>query len=124
MIKNITDKYGEWFYLVFRVLVGLMFLTHGTAKLFGWGGNAVDPGFTLIFLAGIVETLVGITATIGLYTRWAGALGAVTMLVAYFYAHAPNGWLPLANKGELALMYFAAFLVLMKGGGGKWSIKE
>ena len=124
MIKKLTDSLGEWLYLVFRVIVGLMFLAHGTGKLFGWGGNAIDPGFSLVFLAGIIETIVGLAIALGAYTRWAGALGSVTMIVAYFYAHAPNGWLPLANKGELALMYFAAFLILMKEGGGKWSVKE
>ncbi|MEK6960826.1 MAG: DoxX family protein [Nanoarchaeota archaeon] len=122
MIKKIAEKYGDQMYIVFRVFVGLMFFQHGAQKLFGWFGGQSAGLFTLMGLAGIVETFGGILIAIGLLTRWAAAVSAIQMLAAYFMMHFPKAWTPIANKGELALLYFAAFLVLMKEGAGKWGI--
>ena len=99
-----------------------MFFQHGAQKLFGWFGGQSAGLFTLMGLAGIVETFGGILIAIGLLTRWAAAVSAIQMLAAYFMMHFPKAWTPIANKGELALLYFAAFLVLMKEGAGKWGI--
>lgn len=124
MIDKIVEKYGDALYLVFRVFVGLMFFQHGAQKLFGWfGGQSVEL-FTLMGLAGVVEAAGGILIAIGLLTRWAAAVSAIQMLAAYFMMHFPKAWTPIANKGELALLYFAAFLVLMKEGAGKWSVDD
>jgi putative oxidoreductase len=37
-------------------------------------------------------------------------------------AHAPGGFLPLVNKGELAVLYCFIFLFLAVAGGGTWSL--
>lgn len=122
MIKEIADKYGNWMYFVFRIFVGLLFFQHGAQKLFGWfGGQAVEP-FSLMGLAGVVEAAGGVLIAIGLLTRWAAAVSAIQMLAAYYMMHFPKAWTPIANKGELALLYFAAFLVLIKEGAGRWSV--
>ncbi len=120
---NCLGKYGTQFYLVFRVLVGLMFFMHGAGKLFGWfGGTAMGFG-GLMGIAGIVEVVVGLAILLGFWTRLAALLGGVTMLVAYVYMH--WGLNPLTSGGELALMYLLAFLVLMKDGAGKlWSLEQ
>ena len=44
------------------------------------------------------------------------------MAVAYFMAHAPNGPLPIINKGELAVVYCFVFLYIFFRGGGPWSL--
>ena len=128
MYTNGMNKYGDYFYVLFRILVGLMFLIHGGQKLFGWfggpGGKGSVPLASLFGAAGVIETFVGLMLILGFFTRLFATLGAVEMLVAFFKAHFPNGWIPLLNGGELALLYFAAFLVIMVYGSRKWSLEQ
>jgi putative oxidoreductase len=123
-LGKITKKYGDQMYFVFRLLVGLMFFMHGAGKLFGWFGG---PGFgfggaPLMVAAGVLEFLIGLAIVFGLWTRLAALGGAVVMLVAYITTHLH--WNPLASGGELAVMYFVAFLVLMVQGAGKWRLEK
>ena len=122
--KKWNDTHADWMYMLFRLLVGLMFFMHGAGKLFGWfSGPAI--GFSgLMGLAGILEFLIGIAIVIGMYTRLAAFGGAIVMIVAFFKVHVTSGWNPLATGGELAVMYLAAFLVLMIYGARKWSLEQ
>jgi putative oxidoreductase len=40
------------------------------------------------------------------------------MAVAYFHVHAPRGFVPARNGGELAVLYCFIFLYLCIAGGG------
>ena len=115
------EKYHDYFYLVFRVVVGLMFFVHGWGKLFGEAPKALA---SLMGVAGVVEIAVGAAIVLGFFTRLAGGLGAVTMLVAFFKVHASGGLNPMTNGGELAVMYFLAFLVILEHGARKWSLEQ
>jgi putative oxidoreductase len=119
-----VSKYGSQLYGVFRVLVGLMFFMHGAGKLFGWFGGTAQALGSLIGVAGIVETLAGLFILLGLWSRLGALGGAVTMLVAYFYVHVGGGLNPLTNGGEMALLYLAAFLVVLRDGNGSWSLEK
>ena len=125
----IFEKYvnKDYFYFVFRVLVGLLFLEHGLQKLFGMfgglGGNSAEL-FSLMGLAGTIETLGGLGIALGLFVRFWAFFAAIEMLVAYFMVHVPNGPIPLLNFGELPLLYFATFLVLMAFGARRWSLEK
>jgi putative oxidoreductase len=119
---NKFEKYSGELYFVFRVLTGLLFAQHGLQKLFGLlGGNAASA-FSLMWFAGVIELFGGILIAVGLITRLVSLIAGVEMLVAFFKAHAPQGWIPIMNKGELSLLFFAAFLVLLTQGSGKWSL--
>lgn len=128
--ENCLQKYGAHAYFVFRVLVGLLFLQHGVQKLFGMFGGVGGDGATvqlmsLMGLAGVIETVTGVALVFGLFTRLGAGIAAAEMLVAFFKVHVPMGsWVPLLNKGELALLYFAAFLALSVYGNGKWNLEE
>ena len=126
---ELIEKYAnkDYFYFVFRVFVGLLFLQHGLQKLFGsFGGVGGQPVelLSLFGLAGLIEFLGGIAITLGLFTRLVAFIAALEMLVAYFMVHASGGLIPLVNQGELALLYFASFLVLAVYGAGKWSVEK
>jgi len=129
MFAKLT-AYNEYLYLVFRVLVGLLFLQHGLQKIFGMfggvgGASVVDGGLpTLMIVAGFIELLAGIAIVLGLFTRIAALLAAVEMLAAYFMVHAPQGFFPFVNKGELPLLYVAAFLILIMHGSRKWGLER
>ena len=72
----------------------------------------------------MIEFFGGLALAVGLFTRLAALGGLATMISAYFIAHFPNGWVPIMNKGELAVLYFAAFLILIIYGAGKFSLER
>ncbi len=124
-----VEKYKDYLYLLFRVIVGVLFLFHGGQKLFGWFGGVGGDGssvalVSLFGLAGIIEFLGGLALVLGLFSRLAATVSAIEMLVAFFMAHFPQGWNPLINRGEAALLYFAAFLVVVIRGNGKWNLEQ
>ncbi|MFH1408581.1 MAG: DoxX family protein [Nanoarchaeota archaeon] len=118
------DKHLDTFYIIFRIIIGVLFMFHGAQKLFGaFGGNTLDL-FTLIWFAGIIEFFGGILIILGVFTRIAALFGGVTMIVAYFKVHAVNGLIPLTNGGELALLYRAAFIMIFALGTRKWGLEK
>ena len=128
MSENILKYFNnDYLYFIFRIFIGLLFAQHGLQKILGAfggvGGKAV-PLMSLFGAAGLIELIAGFAIAFGVFTRLAAFISAIEMLVAYFMAHAPGGLIPIVNKGELALLYFAAFLVLMKTGAGKWSAEK
>jgi len=128
-ISKHAEKYKDQLYFVFRVFVGLLFLQHGLQKLLGLFGGVGGDGvaitiFSLMGLAGVIECLAGLGIAFGFFTRLVAVVAAVEMVVAFFMAHWPQGWVPLLNKGELSLLYFAAFLILVVYGSGKWNLEK
>ena len=109
---------------VLRIMTGLLFLEHGTQKFLNFPPRA-NPGpilFSLPGLQGILELLGGILIVIGLFTRPVAFILAGDMAVAYFVAHAPRGFFPLINGGQLAILFCFVFLYLFVAGGGVWSV--
>lgn len=125
LLDKIADKYTDQFYAVFRILAGFLFFQHGAQKLFGWfGGKAVTDLTSLFGIAGIIEVVAGILIILGVFTRYAALVAALEMLVAYYQAHLPKGYLPPQNGGELAVLYFAIALVLLSQGARAWSLER
>ncbi len=111
---------------IFRIVVGLLFALHGTAKLFGWPATksgAVPFGTWPYWWAGLIELVVGLLVALGLFTRLAALLGSGTMAYAYFTAHQADGVLPIQNGGELAVMYCFAFLLIAFAGAGAFAVQ-
>jgi putative oxidoreductase len=109
---------------VLRIVTALLFLQHGTAKFFGFPHvNAFDnlQWASLLGAAGVLELVGGLLMLIGLFTRPAAFILSGFMAVAYFMAHATQGFYPLLNQGELAVLYCFVFLYLSVAGGGAWS---
>lgn len=104
-----------------RILAGLLFLQHGLKKLFGMFGGS-EPSDPLIWAAGVIELCGGALVAAGLFTRWAAFFASGTMAVAYFTVHAPKGFWPIQNGGELAALYCWAFLLIAARGPGPWSL--
>jgi len=124
-LGKILGKYEDKFYFVFRILVGFLFFQHGAQKLFGWfGAKGTVPLVSLFGLAGVIEFFGGLLLIVGLFTRTLAIISAVDMLGAFFIVHIKQGWVPIMNNGELALLYFAAFLVLMVKGAGVCSVDK
>jgi putative oxidoreductase len=111
-----------------RFMAGWMFMQHGVQKLFGWlGGWRGEPGATApLFsqpgLAGVLEVFGGALIVLGLFTRPVAFLLSGMMAVAYFQSHAPDGFWPLQNRGELAALYCFVFLYFSARGAGPYSV--
>ena len=86
--------------------------------MFGGTGGATG----LVLAAGIIELVGGFLIALGLFTRPAAFLSSGTMAVAYFMAHAPQGWHPVVNKGEPAVVYCFLFLYMFFRGAGPLSL--
>ena len=124
MIGKYVMKYQGGVYFVFRVIVGLLFMQHGMQKLFGMFGFQAAPLVSLFGLAGIIEFFGGLAIVLGFFTRLTALIAATEMIVAYIIAHLPNGLVPILNQGELALLYFASFLILIVYGARKLSLER
>ena len=110
-----------------RIVVGYLFLTHGTAKLLGIPHQAMFDNLQLLSLpgvAGILELVGGALVLVGLFTRPAAFILSGEMAVAYWTSHAPRGTplVPMLNGGELAVVYCFVFLFLAAAGAGAWGI--
>lgn len=109
-----------------RIMTGLLFLAHGTVKLFAWP-LAMDwfkdlQLFSLMGFAGILEIAGGILIVLGLFTRHAAFILSGFMAAAYFMGHAGSGFWPIANGGELAIMFCFVFLYFAAAGAGPISL--
>ena len=110
---------------VLRAVSAFLFMVHGAQKLFGFLAPptaAGPPAFSQMWVGGVLEFFGGALLLVGLFTRPVALVLSGTMAVAYFQMHAPGGFWPLQNKGELAALYSFVFLFLAAAGGGKWSL--
>ena len=111
-----------------RVMTGLLFAQHGAQKILGvLGGYRGEPGataevFTQSWVAGVLELFGGLLVAAGLFTSPVAFVLSGLMAVAYFKAHAPDGFWPLLNGGELAALFCFVFLAFWALGGGRYSL--
>jgi putative oxidoreductase len=116
-----------WALSVLRIIAGFTFSLHGFQKLFGAFGGMGGQGGTaafgsLIWTAGVLECFGGLLLLLGLLTRPVAFLLCGQMAVAYFRSHAPRGFWPIHNDGELAVVYCFVFLYLCIAGPGLVSL--
>lgn len=124
-IEAIAIAWAPRLLSVLRIVSGLLFLQHGTAKhlkipalpMFA----KVDP-LSLSGIAGMLELAGGVLLILGLFTRCTAFVLSGLMAFAYFIGHAPRGFFPIANAGELAVLYCFVFLYVAAAGPGPWSL--
>jgi putative oxidoreductase len=111
---------------VLRIMSGLLLLQHGTTKYLNFPAGPMNNAspLTMSGFAGILELIGGVLLVIGLLTKPVAFVMSGMCAVAYFYAHAPRGFFPILNGGELAALYSFVFLYLAAAGGGPWSIDK
>jgi putative oxidoreductase len=109
---------------VLRIMAALLFIAHGTQKLLGFPASerGTPPLFSLVGFAGVLETFGGLLLLLGLFTRPVAFVLSGMMAVAYFMAHAPQGFYPAVNGGDAAILFCFVFLYLVTAGPGPWSL--
>jgi putative oxidoreductase len=110
---------------VLRIVLGLILLQYGLAKLTGW---PVVPMFedlewlSLFAIAGMFELVGGTLLILGLFTQPVAFILSGEMAAAYFIEHFPHSFFPVLNQGDLPVSLCFAFLYLAFAGGGPWSL--
>jgi putative oxidoreductase len=124
-MASFMRPYAPQLYAVMRIIVGLLFMSHGMQKLFGlFGGVPADAPAFVVWVAGTVEFVTGLLVAIGLVTRWAAFVAAGQMAAAYWMAHGLKAFHPIVNQGELAVVYCFVFLYIAAQGAGIWSVDD
>jgi len=109
---------------ILRIVTAFLFMQHGGQKILGFPApqRYEYDLFSLSGVAGALELFGGLLVLIGLFTRPTAFVLSGLMAFAYFIAHAPQGFWPILNGGELAAMFSFVFLYLSVAGGGEWSL--
>jgi putative oxidoreductase len=115
-------KYLETLYGIMRIIAGLLFACHGAKKLLGMFGGHGFPSDPLMIAAGVIELVGGIFIAFGLGAGYVAFIASGEMAVAYFKMHAPGGFWPIVNQGELAVIYCFVFLFIASKGSGAISL--
>jgi len=126
-MEKFAGNFSPHAYALMRVVVGLLFACHGAQKVFGWFGGLDGKGTaallsSLFGVAGTIELIMGLLIAVGLLTGYAAFIASGEMAAAYFMGHFPNGFWPIENKGELAVLFCFVFLYVATRGAGIWSI--
>jgi putative oxidoreductase len=123
-----AETYASWqprALSVLRIMTGLLFLQYGMAKLLKFPAVPMFKDvtlFSLYGLAGALELVGGVLMVLGLFTRPVAFILAGEMAFAYFIGHAPRGFFPILNRGDLAILFCFVFFYLSFAGAGPWSL--
>ena len=125
-MSNLLSTLEPYAYTLLRIITGFLFMWHGTQKLFGYppsqggGGGSLS---TTMAIGGGIELIGGILIMIGLFAGFAAFISSGTMAVAYFGWHfSMDAFLPIQNKGELAVLYCFVLLYIAARGSGIFSV--
>lgn len=107
-----------------RIIAALLFLLHGTSKLFGFPPfpMALPEIGTLLWFGAVLELIGGLLLLFGLLSRPVAFLLSGEMAVAYWMVHAPQSTFPSVNMGEPAILFCFIFLLIAAAGPGPWSL--
>ena len=123
-----AERAKEVALFLLRVVAGLLFLQAGGMKLFDWFGGVPaqfggHPKFlSQVWIGGVLEFYGGAAILLGLCTRPIAFVLSGEMAVAYFQFHQPQGFWPIQNHGEPAVLLCFIFLFLAAHGAGDWSV--
>jgi len=118
------NLFSDLLYSLMRLIAGFLFACHGAQKLFGVLGGPQMLHNPMMLAAGIIEFIGGVLIALGVFTTFAAFIASGEMAFAYFMGHAPHGFWPILNHGELAVVYCFVFLYIASRGDGVWSLRR
>ena len=118
------NLFSDLLYSLMRLIAGFLFACHGAQKLFGVLGGPQMLHNPMMLAAGIIEFIGGVLIALGVFTTFAAFIASGEMAFAYFMGHAPHGFWPIVNHGELAVVYCFVFLYIASRGDGVWSLRR
>jgi putative oxidoreductase len=123
-VDSFIYRYSDEALSLLRVVAGLLFVLHGTSKLFMFPPFPMGHPtiFTLLWIAGVLELIGGSLLIVGLFSRPVAFLLSGEMAYAYWAVHAPQSPFPSVNHGEAAILFCFIFLFIAAAGPGRWSL--
>lgn len=119
------SAYQPYALAALRVITALLFIEHGTMKLFAFPAAQMEgPLPPLMLVAALLEVVGGLMVLIGLFTRPVAFILSGQMAVAYFMAHGPKAFWPALNGGDAAILFCFIFLFIFFAGAGALSIDQ
>ncbi|MFN3464793.1 MAG: DoxX family protein [Terricaulis sp.] len=120
------DRFSPQLLSALRIVSALLFIAHGTTKLFGFPATEMfaqppEP-MTLMWVGGILEAGGGALLLLGLFTRPVAFVLSGMMAVAYWMFHAPASVYPVQNGGDAAILFCFVFLYIAAAGPGAWAL--
>jgi putative oxidoreductase len=124
-MDTLSDRLSPHLLSLLRIVAALIFIEHGTQKLFGFPAaqaNGYPEFLSLFWWQGVIEVFGGSLLLLGLFTRIVAFILSGNMAVAYWMFHAPKSFYPALNGGDAAILYCFVFLYVAAAGGGAWSV--
>ncbi len=125
--SSALDRWSPYALAALRIVTALIFMEHGTQKLFGFPAppqSGLPPLFSLFGFGAILEFVGGLLILVGLFTRPVAFILAGEMAVAYWMFHAPSSPYPAANGGDAAILFAFVFLYLAAAGPGAFALQN
>lgn len=123
----LTDtRYAEKALALLRIVAAILFIEHGTSKLFGFPPfpMALPPMGSLLWIGGVIELVGGLLVLTGFLARPAAFIMSGEMAYAYWTMHAPQSTFPANNGGDAAILFCFVFLYIAAAGPGEWSVDK
>jgi len=122
-MTSIEGRFAPHALSLLRIVAALLFLQHGTGKLFGFPPIGMNPpAMSLYWIAGVIEIVGSLLLIVGFASRPVAFLLSGEMAIAYWMVHAPQSTFPLLNHGESAILFCFIFLLIAAAGPGPWSL--
>ena len=122
-VDSFIYRYSDEALSLLRIVTALLFMLHGTSKLFGFPPTEMAPAiYSLSWIAGVLEVVGGALLIVGLWSRLTAFVLSGQMAVAYWMVHAPQSPFPANNGGDAAILFCFVFLFIAAAGPGAWSI--
>jgi putative oxidoreductase len=121
----LAERWAPRVLSILRIIAALLFIEHGTQKLFGFPAAPADgfpETFSLLWWQAIIEVVGGTLLLIGLFTRLIAFVLAGDMAFAYWIVHGSKNFYPALNRGDAAILFCFVFLYMAFAGGGPWSL--
>ena len=117
-------RYAPQALSLLRIVAALLFLLHGSSKLFNFPPfpMALPETGTMLWIGAILELVGGLLLLVGLFSRPVAFVLSGEMAVAYWMFHAPQSTFPSINQGEPAILFCFIFLLIAAAGPGSWSM--
>ncbi len=122
-MESTAQRYRPYALSLLRIVAALVLFSYGTQKILGFPVAANLPqAYSLSWIAGLLELILGFALLIGFYSRAAAFVLSGEMAFAYFIAHFPKSFYPSQNGGVAAILFCFVFLYLAISGPGPLSV--
>lgn len=116
------NKYQPYAIGILRIVTALLYFEHGTQKAFSFPIAGPDSLSALQLASALLEIIGGALIFFGWFTRPVAFILSGHMAFAYFMAHAPKSFFPVANGGDASILFCFVFLTLVATGAGAFSV--